>query len=186
MQQGIKEKFTQNIGIMAPFHLDKDTENTPAHAEDVKEVEVVMTSGNLLNLEAYAKVGPFKTDFFIDYIDYEYCLRLKSFGYKIFQARQAILQHHVGDITLNYLLGKRVTASNHSYLRRYYITRNRLAVMSLYKDQIPHYFYQELKDFSKDFLRIILFEKDKIKKLLHIAYGVRDFKAGKFGKYNSK
>ena len=40
-----------------------------------EEVESVITSGSLLSLRAYSAIAPFRDEFFIDYVDTEFCLR---------------------------------------------------------------------------------------------------------------
>ncbi|ALJ00322.1 glycosyltransferase family 2 protein [Rufibacter tibetensis] len=184
LREGLVGNHDENIGIMAPFQQDKDNQHV-ALSNYVQQVETVMTSGNLLNLEAYTRVGPFKTKFFIDYVDHEYCLRLRAHGYNILQVPKAILFHRVGDITLHSILGFRITASNHSPLRRYYITRNRLEVLRLYKGRFPEYLKREIQAMGKDLLRIIFFEKEKGKKLLYMVYGVKDFWNKSFGKFQN-
>ncbi|WP_207431161.1 glycosyltransferase [Sabulibacter ruber] len=183
MRKALVEETYSPVGILAPFQLDKDNQHQVVK-EKVQRVKAVMTSGNLLNLEAFSRVGPFRAEFFIDYLDYEFCLRLKMHGYSILRVNKAILFHNVGDITLNYFLGVRITASNHSPLRRYYITRNRLQVMNIYKKQFPSYVKRDLFNMLKDVVRIMLFEKEKLKKLLYIGYGIRDFRNKRFGKFH--
>ncbi|MBC3538110.1 glycosyltransferase family 2 protein [Rufibacter sediminis] len=182
MRSALSHLGAQKVGIVAPFQLDKDNQDQLPQQE-IQDLNAVMTSGNLLSMEAFKSVGPFRTDFFIDYVDYEYCLRLKTHGYKILQVPQAILYHSVGNITLNYLLGVRVTASNHSPIRRYYMARNRLQVMKIYRKQFPGFVKQDTFDFLKDVVRILFFEKEKGKKLLYTAFGIRDFWHNSFGKF---
>ncbi|GGK70819.1 glycosyltransferase family 2 protein [Rufibacter glacialis] len=182
LRQALAHTQEEKVAIVAPFQQDKDNQGQ-TRQEGIQEVEAVMTSGNLLSLSAYSAVGPFKDEFFIDYLDYEFCLRLRLQGYKILQNPQAVLFHSVGDITLNSFLGVHITASNHSALRRYYITRNRLQVMETYKRHFPGYFKQEVLDLLKDVIRITFFEKDKLKKLRYMGYGIRDFRNRRFGKF---
>jgi rhamnosyltransferase len=63
------------VGIISPMHnlTGGKKGNSTSRSEVIK---VAMTSGNLLNLEAYQACGPFMNKLFIDYVDYEYCLRL--------------------------------------------------------------------------------------------------------------
>lgn len=177
-------KPTQQIGILSPFHSDKHNHCT-INKDELVEVFAVMTSGNLLNLEAYKQAGPFMNKFFIDYIDIEYCLRLRTLGYKIFQANQAVLDHNLGSITEHSLLGKKIGTSNHSPIRRYYITRNSLYVAKIYKNEFPSYCSSILKHFWKEVARVILFEKNKPLKLIYMCKGYWDFRKNKFYKLES-
>ncbi|MBC5992108.1 glycosyltransferase family 2 protein [Pontibacter cellulosilyticus] len=173
--------FDRNsIGIVSPQHI---LDSKPVHKSfDVEEVTVVMTSGNLLNLKAYQKVGPFRDDFFIDYVDHEYCLRLKYYGYKILVNHKAILNHQLGQNKAYNALGKTVTTTHHNCTRRYYITRNRLQVLKEYKELFPEYYKTELRNNIKELIKVFFFENNKFGKLKSIIRGYKDYRKGKFGK----
>jgi rhamnosyltransferase len=173
-----------SIGIVAPFHQDKHSKPSP-DAKAAEEAVAVMTSGNLLNLQVYKETGPFETKFFIDYIDIEYCLRLKSKGYSIHVVNQAILQHNLGNITKHTILRQQIGTSNHSYLRRYYITRNSLFVAEKYRKQFPAFCKSIQTHFWKELLRVLLFEDKKLMKFIHIYKGYKDFKKNTFYKFNT-
>ena len=68
--------------------------------------------------------------------------------------------------------------TNHNPIRRYYITRNRHYLYDLYKDDYLDYCALELSRTKHELIKIILFEKDKIKKLKYIYKGYRDYKKG--------
>ena len=63
----------------------------------LEDVSIVITSGALYNLKAYPKIDPFRDDFFIDYVDIEYCLRAKQNGYNIVVNCNARLYHRLGN-----------------------------------------------------------------------------------------
>ncbi|WP_461489920.1 glycosyltransferase family 2 protein, partial [Pontibacter sp. HJ8] len=115
----------EELGIIAPKYLQQ-TDTSATAGSGLEEVDIVITSGNLLNLNAFIKTGPFREDFFIDYVDHEYCLRLRLAGYKIIVNNSVLLYHELGNSQSHHLFGKSVIASHHNPLRRYYITRNRL------------------------------------------------------------
>jgi rhamnosyltransferase len=143
---------------------------------------MVMTSGNLLNIEAYDKIGGFWEELFIDWVDMEYCLRLNKIHYRVIQINQVILNHPLGEISKHKLFKKTFYALNHSAKRRYYLTRNALHVLKKYKMEFP-----ELVVFTRDIFiyslkSIILFEKNKFYKLIMMFKGYCDYKNGVFGK----
>ena len=45
------------------------------------EVKTTITSGSLLPLSAFRQIGPFREELFIDFVDFEYCLRARSKGF---------------------------------------------------------------------------------------------------------
>lgn len=174
----------EKIGIISPFHVTTRTLlDRPIGIDCPLEV---MTSGNLVNLKAYHKVGGFKDWMFIDCVDFDFCLNLRLHGYEIFQLNFAKLNHELGDTIEKKFLGKVVYADNHSAFRRYFITRNRHYLYDMYHDKFPLYCDLELARTRKELLKIWLFEKNKIKKTKAIYKGYRDYKKGIKGNIDGK
>ena len=171
----------EDIGVLAPWHADINTPEADAPT-DVEEVATMMTSGNLLSLAAFRRVGRFEESFFIDYVDHEYCLRLRAWGYRILRVNRAVLHHHLGALRLHQRLGKHVVVSHHNFVRRDYITRNRWQVMRRYKARFPEFYRQEWKEFWRELFKILLFEEDKVRKMWSIAKGYVHFRQNRFGK----
>lgn len=142
---------------------------------------VVMTSGNLINLNIYKEIDGFKDWFFIDAVDFEYCLNIKKNGYEVVQMNTAELKHNLGDIRQKKIFGKTVFVTNHSAIRRYYITRNRHYLYDLYNEDFLEYCALELSRTKHELLKIILFEDHKLDKIKAVYRGYRDYKKGKTG-----
>lgn len=168
------------FGIVSPFHKTKD--GVEAASEGLLEVDGVMTSGNVLSLSACQRVGAFREDYFIDYVDHEYCLRLKKNGYKIGVYRAAILEHSLGDIGCKAIFGRKFFFTNHNAQRRYYITRNRLDVVRRYFTVAPSFCLKDLKGFVVEWFKILFFETKKAEKSKYIARGIADSLTCNFGK----
>ena len=169
----MKKYFNENIAIFSPFHK---TIGSIYENKDILKKDTVMTSGNLLNLKIAQKVGDFEEKFFIDEVDHNYCCRIKKLGYEIIVLNKIILEHKLGNIKKY----KFFSVTNHNYVRRYYITRNRLYMIKEYSFLKKRY----IKDIIKDAIKIILAEKDKVRKLKMIYYGMRDYKNNIVGKIN--
>lgn len=169
------------VGIIAPTHLNYSGMN-PNISEPYSEVLTTMTSGNLLNLKIYKLVGPFMDELFIDYVDNEYCLRLIKHGYKIIQSNVAVLVHNLGSIKRINVGYRYIGTTNHSSMRRYYITRNRFYVWSKYKHVARDFVSKDKLRFIAEMRNILLFEDDKISKFIMIYKGYRDYKKKRFGK----
>lgn len=169
-----------SLAIAAPFHL---TPKAIHHVSaETKDLYITMTSGNLLRVDAWRKVGRFEDKLFIDSVDHEYCLRLRKAGYKITRVNNAVLFHPLGEIVYHRMLFLKLKTTNHSALRRYYITRNRFYVMSRYWSFDFKFFRREFFETIKSFFAVLLFEKEKGKKLRAMIRGTRDFFAGRYGK----
>lgn len=159
-----------NAAIYSPFHKNKYFTNPPLD-NGVEEVSDVMTSGNILNLEAVKKVGLFKEDYFIDYVDVEYCLRLRKNGYKILRVNDSFLVHNEANLSKKSFLGKTVYPPNHKPFRWYYKVRNYLYLKEEYQNDFPEYFIKESQNIRNNIIKVILFEKSKIQKLKLMAKG---------------
>ncbi|MFH1838513.1 MAG: glycosyltransferase family 2 protein [Candidatus Kuenenbacteria bacterium] len=172
---------SKNIGIISPVHQNKYgkfSEKNNKKNEAYSKILITMTSGNLLNLNAYKKVGPFLEKLFIDSVDPEYCLRLNLNNFLVIQANEAILEHNLGKQKKCFFF----FPTNHSPLRRYYITRNRLFVNHLYKKKFPAFCKNETMRFYKDLIKILIAEDQILLKIKAMIQGFIDYRNNKFGK----
>lgn len=177
------DKNLSTISIIAPFHANP-YHTSLASEEQCLSALVIMTSGNLLNLSAYKVIGPFLEEFFIDYVDNEYCLRSNKMGYHVIQASRAILNHNLGELKRHKFLWKRFYSTNHSPIRRYYAFRNRSKIIKIYKEYFPDYCKFEKSRFFVDAVIVLLYEKQKFKKFKMMLRGYLDYKRNVFGKYH--
>jgi rhamnosyltransferase len=175
----IKENDTSKDGIVTVWHESNLDVEKPKESVDYPLTE--MTSGNLVNLDIYKKVGKFREDFFIDGVDIEYCLRLKKNKYRVVRLNDVSIEHHLGDVTYHKFLGKTYMCTNHSALRNYYMQRNYRYINKEYKEIAPDY-CDMLIHIKLRLFKIIMFEKDKINKIKAIFKGIKDFKKGVVGK----
>ena len=145
-------------------------------------VDADITSGNLLRKEVFEKVGFFDDSLFIDLVDTDFCMRLNEKGIKMIKIRDAVLYHSLGESkTIKGILGS-FNTSNHSALRRYYMTRNRFYIWEKYKGLNSFTLNRDKKLFKKEFVKIILDEKDKVNKIKLVLRGYKDYKKGIKGK----
>ena len=170
----------KNIGLVSPYH-DTGIGESLSNKE-VEELVEVMTSGNIINLNAFVEVGGFKDWLFVDCVDTDYCMNLNSHGYKVVRLNTLIMKHSLGDIRIHKLFGKKYISYNHSPERMYYIVRNNLYINNIYKDLYPEHCSWLLRCLKGQAKRIVLFEGKKIKKLRMMQKGYKDFKKGKKGK----
>ena len=70
-------------------------------------VRYVITSGSLINLDVFRHVGRFRSDFFIDAIDTEWCFRVWRRGYSCWADRSIEMEHRIGaGVTRRTILGR--------------------------------------------------------------------------------
>lgn len=179
------------VGIIGSNYMDPSTELPALACEDnvayYLEVKTVITSGALLSLKLFKVIGPFRDDFFIDQVDHEYCLRLRSYGYKVIISCKPLMAHSIGSQTRHKFLWKRqVYCSNHSPLRRYYITRNRLTLYRIYLFKEPRWVFRSFRAMLKETILIVLFEDQKTQKLKAIFLGIWHALIGRMGKLQNQ
>jgi len=147
-----------------------------------EEVESVITSGCLLSLRAYAAIGPFRDDFFIDYVDTEFCFRARAAGFRIIESRAPLMSHSVGAATFHTVLGSKTWTTNHSAERRYYIARNNTVMLREYAGLgRGHWLWKSITRTFRLTKRIALFETDKVSKIAAAWQGWRDALRGRMG-----
>lgn len=104
----------------------------------VMRVEESIQSGTLFDLEALRIIGGFDESLVIDGVDTDACLRLQDAGYDVVVAPVAF-EHTLGAGHFVSVFGKKVWASGHDAFRRYYITRNGLALLRRHARRHPHW-----------------------------------------------
>ncbi len=167
-------KEINKVGIISPKHIGR-FDPYPTN-ESIEEKLVVMTSGNILNLSVYTKVGSFADYFFIDYVDTEYCMRLNKNGFKVLTNNAVALYHNEANVSKrNFFVGV-VFPYNHSAKRLYFKVRNRCYLRDKYKKDYPKYFSYEFPLFKNMLIKILLFEDDKVKKIHYALKGYFDYK----------
>lgn len=185
-----EKKFFPKLGILAPNFIDRNTNETSRFAvltddgyyhkkikhNDFEEVSFVVSSGSMLRLSVIEEVGLFIDNYFIDQIDVEYSLRLLSYGYSIVVTSKVKINHTIGDRTKRQLLFFTIRPNNHNSLRKYYIFRNGLKTIEIYKSEFKGIKRLIFMRLVHDFLGVIFFEDSKREKINAIFKGVKDSK----------
>lgn len=146
--------------------------------DKVTDVLCIITSGTIYNVKVFSEAGFFKDKYFIDYVDNEFCLRIINSGYRVCVNPKVVIHHALGERTKKFIF----SPTNHSALRKYYATRNRIDVWKTYAFKFPSYVIYDLSAFILDLIRVALCEEDKMKKLSYMAKGILDCLSGKFGR----
>ncbi|RUS95244.1 rhamnosyltransferase [Dulcicalothrix desertica PCC 7102] len=150
--------------------------------KDLDDVTIVITSGALTNLDMFQTLGPYRDDFFIDYIDTEYCLRAKKNGYKILVSSKAVMYHNLGNKQEIKFLFHTFRPTFHKPFRRYYIARNQVAMLKQYSFSCVHWLGFDIVASLYNLFRILLLEDHKKQNISMIFKGYLDGVRGKFGK----
>lgn len=175
--------FREGIGVIGSNYRDPNTGEVFRESDSPwRKEKTVITSGSLLSLSAFEKVGPFREDFFIDQVDHEYCLRLRKNGYDVLLSLNIGMAHPVGLMKVHRLLWKRYEVTNHNPLRRYYIMRNSTVLAQEYRNR---WMFRVLKRFRKEIFKVLMYEDHKALKIYAMILGISDALRGRMGRLGS-
>lgn len=141
------------------------------------DVEVCITSGNVISLAAWDKVGRFYEPFFIDEVDHEFCFRLKENGFEIVKFENCVMNHVLGTPRMTFY----PCSSFHKKERLYYIFRNMLAEEKLHPFFFKKLLYPKL---LRHRVKELVFNL-RFSELHYLIKAYRDYKKGKFGKFGA-
>ena len=190
--EGFEGELKEKVAMLVPVHVEeKEHENNrvinneEVSSKSYTEVLTEITSGALTKASIYKSVGLYDEKLFIDLVDHDYCLSLNKKGFKVIQVNSAILIHNLGESVKKSILGLKMIPTNHSPLRRYYMSRNRHYIWNKYKKDFPGWVLTDKRRFITENLKIVLFEDNKIEKFKYIRQGKRDYKNNIFGEFKN-
>lgn len=184
----------EQVAMIVPVIQDRTMEGfyeNRIKEEEYEYIETAITSGTLMNNAVWREVNGFEDKLFIDYVDFDYCMRVKIAGYRVLRVNGVKLLHEIGNATeiklftiLGNFFGRKTTigsafwklryTSNHSPMRLYYRTRNQYYYMKQYADYIDKKRF--LRGMKIIWIVKLIFEKDRIKKSRAIHRGIMDGK----------
>ena len=171
----VYENCSPRPAVIGSNYLDPRNHKpkVPPQGNECLEQKTVITSGSLVNVHIAFLIDGFREDYFIDQVDHEFCLRLRSQGYRVVISREPVMAHSVGrpggvDVPFLGIL------PNHPPLRKYYIARNTVVTISAYWRQEPEWCLRR-------FVRLILglgymavLEENRLAKVRAFAAGIAD------------
>ena len=172
------------LGCLGPsWGLSVSREKEELKGSDYSFPDYLISSGMLIRNSLVREIGFFRDDYFIDYVDVEFCLRCRDHRLQIAQFAGVQLVHHLGNTQEHLFIGNKIQATHHNYIRRYYITRNRIFTWKTYARKYPRWFSGDLWAFFSETAKILMVESDKKRKIQSIITGVRDALRGRSGRY---
>jgi len=142
--------------------------------------DLVFSSGCMVRREVVEEVGLPRADFFMDFIDFEYCLRTRARGYQIAVVNQCKLAHEVGNARSVNLPGFSALWPDHAPWREYYICRNiTYAAWSLYPSRKAKQFV--VRHLVRHAGGALLFGSNKLACVKKMAQGFWDGRRGRLG-----
>jgi len=113
-------------GCYPPLLWNEGFHKPPAELlqQTVWFADLAIASGLMVRRELVETIGLPRADFFMDFFDFEYCLRARAHGYRIAVASAVKLAHEVGEARPVRLPGFSGLWPNHAPWREYYMSRN--------------------------------------------------------------
>jgi rhamnopyranosyl-N-acetylglucosaminyl-diphospho-decaprenol beta-1,3/1,4-galactofuranosyltransferase len=185
----------REIGMVAPLAVHRETgtcyppllwrdgfvkPSTELIEQPIWFADMVMGSGCMIRREVVEKIGVPRADFFMYFLDYEYCLRARSHGYKILIVRASRIAHEVGKARPIQLFGYSALWPDHAPWHEYYMSRNlTYAVWWLYPNGRTKRFV--LRHLLRHAAGAVLFGSNKLACLRRMAQGFADGRRGSLG-----
>jgi rhamnosyltransferase len=157
-----------------PFRIDD-------RSDGVFPTLCVISSGSAISAAAYRALGPFREDYWIEYVDIEYSLRAWSRNIPVYMNAAVSLRQSNGCIERH---GDWFT-TNHAAWRRYYVARNSVHCLRQYRRICGLHWLSGLM-VGRDAMRVLLFESEKLRKLAAIACGWMDGMLGRLGPFERR
>ena len=173
--------FDQELAIVGLSIVEEGDENELLNTDTLREVNIVITSGSLINIRILISLGYFVDEFFIDKVDTEYCLRLKKYNYRIYQTYSAYIDHEFGAKTkvkktilirlIEKVIKKNITHRfNYDSFRLYYQFRNEVWFLKLYNKSV----YNNRLSLIKIIIRYVFIENNTLSKSISVLRGIND------------
>ncbi len=156
-------------------------QRTASGGRDIDEVTMVITSGALTSVAAWRAVGGFDETLFIDFVDTDFCLRLRRAGWRVSVSGAARLAHKLGRRERRRALGVSFHPTHHVPVRHYYICRNRPRMIARHGLREPHWLLFELCAAAMWVFRVLAFEGDRTRKITAMILGTWDGLRGRSG-----
>jgi rhamnosyltransferase len=143
---------------------------------------ISITSGALMPVWVFDKIGGFASEYFIDWVDIEYSYRIRAAGFLIADSSEAVLLHAAGHSKPFSFLGFHFQPGHHSATRWYYMSRNRVAVYRKYLLVFPVWILKSMWDSVKGTIKGLIVEDDRTIKFRNFMLGTWDGLAARMGK----
>ena len=171
MRNYLKYSDYPNIGIVGCRTPDRNVESELFKGPAVDMVNELITSGSLTNVDAWKRINGFDEKLFIDSVDKDFCINLMRHGYTLLRVNNVVMSHTIGNIK-NIKIGRfSILIYNHSSFRKYYQIRNMFYLDRKYKKVLSFF---AMRHFVVGICKIMLFETDKIQKIMACFRGMVD------------
>lgn len=181
------------VALVAPIYRDRHLGFLYSSGGHLKEqptdtvpIPLTAASGNVVSAAAFRAVGGFRDDFFIDCVDFEFCLRCRRAGWLILEARSVVMDHAMGRYEQRRLLWRRPRVNDYPAVRRYYQARNRLILYSRFATVDPRWILRDAYHHTNDALKLLLYGENRREKVRAMLTGVWHACTGRRGRWDQR
>lgn len=144
--------------------------------EQLIEKDLLITSGCLARKEVVVEIGGFVDELFIDCVDFDFSLAVKTLGYRLAIVPQALMEHHLGEKKGRRFLGIKFSITEHSAARYYYIYRNHKYIIAKYRRLFPKICLKKSIMQILHTIEVLLFHDNRKEKVKQMRAGKKDSK----------
>jgi len=146
--------------------------SSPLHGAAGYDVSFLIASGSMVPVSVLRTIRGMRSNYFIDHVDTEWCLRARAAGYRLLVVPEARLHHRLGDSVKRLSPFGRRRVFYHSPLRDYYMFRNTLLMLRDVPMPITWrlHFLIRLLEFAGYFL---MFGDQRGQRLAHMWLGIQ-------------
>ncbi|MGN0240130.1 MAG: glycosyltransferase [Candidatus Weimeria sp.] len=171
-----REYLTSHKEILALTPQYLTDRSVPEDIKGTEKVTFSLQSGTLFDKRIFDEIGFFDDKLFIEVVDLEFFLRMKTHDIPLIRCNEAVLQHHPA-ITHEKRIGRKtIRYGVASPLRYYYGARNLYYVFHKYHSK------EMLKGLLTRYAKVLLLFDDKKNYLKAMNEGIRDARNNVFGK----
>lgn len=169
------ENDEENVALFTPQIIDLNEKQTINKKKLSNHyVNLCITSGCLMKNKYINQIGKFNNNLFIDFVDFDYCLKTLKCGFLIKNVINAKLYHHLGNAQeikfISKLFKRPVYTYNHNATRTFYYNRNAIYLLKYHKN-LPNKFKFVLGIIKWDIFKLF-FESNKQKNFIAIIKGL--------------
>ena len=161
---------TPSIKCLTPNYKEHNQVTKPK----ILKVNYAITSGNLVQMKVFDKIGMYNENLFIDGVDFDFSLRVRSAGWNIYYVTGAYMNHELGLKPCNLPIFGRFH-TYHSPIRRYYIFRNYFYLSQEYIFKFPNFVIKSTIAHLGSVMTILILGDRRLASIKYILRGFLDY-----------
>jgi rhamnosyltransferase len=152
-----------------PYRYQPNQQVVP---ENIVLASFLISSGTLIDLKKLQELRGMRSDYFIDHVDTEWCLRAQSQGYKLIGVHDALMEHSLGERPRMFWFFGMRNVSEHTPLRDYYMFRNTIFTVKDSKAPIKLNFILLFR-LIKYFFYFVVFAPNRMSRMTYMMLGIK-------------